>query len=115
MDNTEFGLFIDRTVVTYLGDYNGNYNNTRQIIDDTLQNIQLITTNACLELDTTTTITRFGDLLNIQNGNYFGLDDTNNKLIGSTNLLSGTSSGNSGQHIKINIGGTDYKIRLELP
>lgn len=49
------------------------------------------------------------------NTEYIGIDPTNNTLIAGANLLSGSAGGNSGQHLKININGTDYKIKLENP
>jgi hypothetical protein len=35
--------------------------------------------------------------------------------VDGTNVLSGTSGGSSGQHLKIKVNGVDYKIRLENP
>lgn len=58
---------------------------------------------------------QIGDIDNFDNGTRFGVDDLNQKLTASANLLSNTSSGNSGQHIKIKVGGTDYKIALLNP
>jgi hypothetical protein len=49
------------------------------------------------------------------NTEYIGIDPTNNTLIAGANLLSGTAGGSSGQHLKININGTNYKIKLENP
>jgi len=46
---------------------------------------------------------------------YIGIDTLNNTLIAGANLTSGTSGGNSGQHLKININGTNYKIELKNP
>jgi len=58
---------------------------------------------------------RIGDLSGTSNFTYFGVNDTNEELIGSTGLLSNTASGTSGQHLKIRIGATLYKIKLENP
>lgn len=60
-------------------------------------------------------ITKMGDVDVAANGTTFGVDDTAEKLTASANLLSNTAGGTSGQHIKINIGGTDYKIALLNP
>ena len=46
---------------------------------------------------------------------YLGIDTLNDTLIAGANLLSGTAGGASGQHLKININGTDYKIELRNP
>jgi hypothetical protein len=46
---------------------------------------------------------------------YIGIDTLNNTLIAGANLLSGSAGGNSGQHLKININGTNYKIALSNP
>ena len=46
---------------------------------------------------------------------YIGIDTTNNTLIAGANLTSASSGGNSGQHLKININGTNYKIELKNP
>jgi hypothetical protein len=46
---------------------------------------------------------------------YIGIDPTNNTLIAGANLLSGSAGGASGQHLKININGTNYKIELRNP
>jgi hypothetical protein len=46
---------------------------------------------------------------------YIGIDPTNNTLIAGANLLSGSAGGSSGQHLKINVNGTNYKIKLENP
>lgn len=43
---------------------------------------------------------------------YIGIDTGNNTLIAGANLTSATAGGASGQHLKININGTNYKIAL---
>jgi len=45
----------------------------------------------------------------------FFLDGVNGRLELSNNLKSATAGGNSGQHLKIRVGGTDYKIQLLNP
>lgn len=46
---------------------------------------------------------------------FFNLDGANQRLEVSNNLKSATAGGNSGQHLKIRVGGTDYKIQLLNP
>jgi hypothetical protein len=59
--------------------------------------------------------TYIGDIDGNGNSTTFGIDDNNRTLIGSGNLTTGNAGGNSGQHLKINIGGTDYVIQLLNP
>jgi hypothetical protein len=46
---------------------------------------------------------------------FFNLDGANQRLEVSDNLKSATAGGNSGQHLKIRVGSTDYKIQLLNP
>jgi hypothetical protein len=46
---------------------------------------------------------------------FLFLDGANQRLELSNNLKSATAGGNSGQHLKIRVGGTDYKIQLLNP
>ena len=66
-------------------------------------------------LRTSIGITKIGDVDNYNNFTFLQIDDTNQKLSLSNNLKSATAGGSSGQHLKINIGGTDYKIALLNP
>jgi hypothetical protein len=103
----------------YFGDfYNlNNFLNINNLIGDTLikalHNITLYQYSAGLILQNGQSILCDPD----GNGNssYFGLDDTNERLTASSNLISATAGGNSGQHLKINIGGNNYKITLLNP
>ena len=74
----------------------------------------------------TTTYNSYVQLLNevftvsIQNNSTsvstsFFLDGANQRLIVSDNLKSATAGGSSGQHLKIRVGSTDYKIQLLNP
>ena len=60
---------------------------------------------------------RFGDIQLTNNGTILEIDDTAAYpvQVSGTNVLSGTAGGSSGQHLKIKINGTDYKIKLENP
>lgn len=57
-------------------------------------------------------LTQIGDINTTGNGTNFGVFDSIQSLIGSANLLSATAGGSSGQHIKIQINGVNYKIAL---
>lgn len=97
----------------YIGDFDSIINGTAFAVDDTSQKIVGLfgsTVNG-LELDFANSTYKLGDI----SSNFIGVDSANNKLIASANLLSNTAGGTSGQHIKINIGGTDYKIALLNP
>ena len=56
-----------------------------------------------------------GDNLGNVNSSTFGIDDSNQTLIASSNLIVGTSGSSSGNHLKINVGGNDYVIELKNP
>ena len=63
-----------------------------------------------------------GDWNNFQNGTKIVIDDVTNEItLQQDNLFlngaitSGTSTGNSGQHLVLTINGTGYKIKLENP
>jgi len=58
---------------------------------------------------------QIGDIDNFDNGTRFGVDDLNQKLTATTNLLVGSSGSSSGQHLKIKVGTTDYVIELKNP
>ena len=61
-----------------------------------------------------TSQTIIGDVNGYQNNTYFGVDDNLQTLV-CTNVITGTAGGNSGQHLKINVNGTDYRITLLNP
>ena len=56
-----------------------------------------------------------GDYFSHNANTYFGVDDNNTTLFTSGNLEVSTSSGTSGKHLKIRVGGTDYVIELKNP
>lgn len=60
-------------------------------------------------------IVSLGDITGNGQGTIFGVDDNAEKLIGSANLTVGGTHSNSGLHLKINLGGTDYVIQLLNP
>ena len=66
-------------------------------------------------MDNSTSKTTFGDIGGNSNSTTFGVDDIHKQLIGSGNLLVGTSGSSSGQYLKINVGGIDYVIELKNP
>lgn len=100
-----------RTIVLTAG---SNYNSTTIEIDDIAQVIRTTYQGGedGLRLNFVDKTYLLGG--NFSN-NYFGIDTANSKLLAGADLLSNSSGGNSGQHLKINIGGTDYKIKLENP
>ena len=59
--------------------------------------------------------TEIGDFGGVGNSSVWGVNDNEQYLIASTNLLVNKSGSVSGQHLKINVGGTDYVIELKLP
>lgn len=60
-------------------------------------------------------VSYIGDITGNGNSSSFGIDDTSQTLIATGNLLRSTSGSVSGQHLKINVGGTDYVIELKNP
>lgn len=120
-DNDIAGLDIDfRNRVYRFGDFQ---NNDYYISIDAANNIwnnyfngtYRIGGNTRSGLEAGSTITLLGDWSGNYNSTTFGVDDDIEMLIGSGNLLTGSASGNSGQHLKVNIGGTDYVIELKNP
>ena len=78
------------TGFTYkLGDYDGKFNGTLINVNDNATTIEL-TASSLFQVNT--------DEINLVGG-----------------LISGSSSGNSGDHLQISINGTQYKIKLEIP
>ena len=131
------GLVIDFFNGQYaLGDYNTTTFGTQILIDNqsgqqsirTLNNSNYIgllldfgldvyrfgNTNNCF-LETNATYVNIGDINGITNGTTLGINDNLETIIGSGNLLVGTSGPVSGQHLKIRVGGTDYVIELKNP
>lgn len=111
----DIGLKLDfANLKYYLGDYN-SINNGVYFLADNDNGFACIYQQGYLSFRADGAEVRIGDLSGTSNFTYFGVNDTNEELIGSTGLLSNTASGTSGQHIKIRIGATLYKIKLENP
>lgn len=101
-----------------VGQINGN-NATHLYINDTSQLLYTgnnSTISNGLYCDFANHVYQFGRATG-GNTTYITITDaaTYPLQIDGTNVLSGTSGGFSGQHLKININGTDYKIKLENP
>lgn len=90
-------------------------NLTSIYVNDNAEKISASINNADngLILDFQNGIEIFGDV----NDCYIQLEQGNSYQfqINGTNVLSGTSGGNSGQHLKIKVNGVDYKIELKNP
>lgn len=117
-----FDIFVDANNKTIkIGDYQ-NLNNLNQItLDETLGDIFVRGSNSI-------TLYQYNAGLALQggqsklcdpdgngNGSYFGLDDSNQCIIASANLLTNTSGSSSGQHLMINVNGINYVIELKNP
>jgi hypothetical protein len=59
--------------------------------------------------------TFIGDVDGNVNNTVFGVEDNTQTLLASANLLTPNTSGQSGQYLKINVGGNDYVIDLRNP
>ncbi len=129
----EFGCFVNGAVNTFL-QINGNENevNILRNLDMTGNNIRTSTGN--MTLDTTTSIgTGIITLnalqsinINAGSGSNLSLNTTGGNIVINPSttgsvvftgaaLQSGTSSGNSGQHLVITLNGVVYKIALQNP
>lgn len=84
-------------------------------VDDNGSIVRIITQGNRVMFEATQTYTTIGDVLGVNNGTNFGVDDTGQTLTASGGLLVGTSGPVSGQHLKIRINGTDYVIELKDP
>lgn len=92
-------------------------NSTTLRIDDNLSYIKTsyLGNGIGISLEFANNIFYLGDYDNNINGTVLAVDDANQKLILSNNLKSATAGGSSGQHLKIRVGSTDYKIQLLNP
>jgi hypothetical protein len=113
----DIGLKLDFANSSYeLGDLSAN--GTFLQIANIQQIFQVINnTNANgLIIDFNQNNFQFGQITG-GNTTYLTIDDvaTYPIQIDGTNILSGTSGGSSGQHLKIKLNGVDYKIKLENP
>lgn len=114
-NGNDIGLKLDfSNLKYYFGDYN-SINNGVYFLADNDNGFADIYQQGYFSFRADGGDVRIGDLSGTSNFTYFGVNDTNEELIGSTGLLSNTASGTSGQHIKIRIGATLYKIKLENP
>lgn len=116
------GLLIDGTnKIFQLGDFTGLFNATLITVDDVGATVE-VNADTSIKLKSqntgllaTSNQTIFGDIQFVNNFSYFGIDDNIQKLICSSNLLTSTAGGNSGQHIKIEVAGIPYVIELKNP
>ena len=98
----------------YLGDFQGLLGECYFLADND-NAFALIISNGYTNFQGDGPFTQIGDCAATQNSTTFGVNDSNQTLSGSGNLRSATAGGNSGQHLKIRLGGTDYKIQLLNP
>lgn len=68
-----------------------------------------------LNIDFANRVYSVGDYFAAASSTFLGIDDLNQRLFCSLNLRSTTAGGVSGQHLKIRVGTTDYKIQLLNP
>lgn len=109
----EKGLKLDLGNDNYLfGDYQSVTNGVYFQADNDIGIARIFSGGGYFNFEADAVTTRIGDIGGTNNGTTFGVDDQNETLSGTTNLLSGTAGGNSGQHLKIKIGTTQYKISL---
>lgn len=98
----------------YLGDFQGLLSNVYFFADND-NAFALIISNGYTNFQGDGPFTQIGDCAATQNSTTFGVNDSSQTLSGSGNLRSASAGGNSGQHLKIRLGGTDYKIQLLNP
>jgi len=108
------GIKLDNiSGIYYFGDYDLANNSTRIEVNDNTQQIFLYNNTSGLTCDGNVTI--IGDFVGIGNNTEFGIDDTNEILIFSSNLLTTSVGSTSSQHLKIKVNGTEYRIALKNP
>ena len=114
--NHGIGLYLDFTNTIYkFGDYNHNYLYTTFVIDDAIKEIRTEFTYGAFGFISNPDQAWLGDGFGNRNSTYISINDLAQRLEISANLISGTAGGSSGQHLKITVGGTDYKIALLNP
>lgn len=112
----DVGLKLDFvSLYSFLGDYNSLYSGVYLLLDNDQGFARLFSGGGFVNLYADGNVTQIGDTTNFQNGTKFGVDDNNELLTASSNLLVGSSGSTSGQHLKINVGGTNYVIELKNP
>ena len=129
------GLNLDFSINRfYFGDYNFNINGTCFIVDDSAQLIS--TTNGVdkvgLSLDLSGFSFYLGDFNGLNNASYIWIKDSSKSILLNTSagtivnicdnlvfngvpLQSNTAGGSSGEHLVINLNGSQYKIALLNP
>lgn len=110
-----YGLFLDLSNgISSIGDVGYTLNGITINVDDVNQVVYASQLNIAngLSIDFRNHQFLIGDIAGLFQSTYFGVDDNLNTLTGSNVLLTPTASGNSGQHLKIRIGNTDYVIQL---
>lgn len=120
LGNNSSGIFINLDSQVYkFGDYDfGGANGTNILIDDAGSFISTRVAGSLekgLYFDFINSLYKFGDFYATMNNTYLIINDATQKIELSNNLKSATAGGSAGQHLKINIGGTDYKIALLNP
>lgn len=105
---------IDFRVV--LGDYGSSIKGDYLTIDNTYEQIytSMSDTPFGILVDRTNRVT-LGDINGNFNSTYFSVNDFDQTLLFSNNLKTSSSGSNSGQHLKVNVGGVDYVIQLLNP
>lgn len=93
-DTNKDGLFFDFNTSNY---YIGDFNN--------------LTNGMKLQIDNGNKQAFFND----SGTKNFGVDFSNDRLTASTDLITTSAGSNSSQHLKIYIGGIEYKIQLKNP
>jgi hypothetical protein len=108
----EMGAFVNGSFQNFI-QINGNENeiNALRPLDMTGNNIR--TTTGSLAINVASSATA-GAVLTLATKDDVAGSGTGLALTGNT-LLSATAGGNSGQHLCLTIGGSVYKIKLELP
>jgi hypothetical protein len=103
----QMGLLIDGDNRIYaLGDNFNVQNYTKIVVNDSVPEIYINCANGQSYI---------GDGYNFGNNTWLCVDDLNQQLQLSGNLKSNTAGGNSGQHLKVTVGGVNYKIQLLNP
>jgi len=115
-NGNDIGIKLDFGIFSYkFGDFNITNNGVYLECDDDNGIIRLYSGGGHTNFEGDGSTTYIGDVGGAVNQTRFGVDDTNQKLIASSNLLVGSSGATSGQHLKIKVGTTDYVIELKNP
>ena len=82
---------------------------------NSVENFWVYCNNAGFYANGLNNISLMGDHDGRNNNTFLGINDNLQNILASANLLTASSGSNSGQHLKINVGGTDYVIQLLNP